>query len=63
MPLETQIEYFGFFGGLANVYGGGPTCAEESWRFIFNFAEWGLIFFLIYFICATSKILKSSRQG
>ena len=63
MPLETQIEYFGFFGGLANVYGGGPTCAEESWRFIFNFAEWGLIFFLVYFICTASKILKSSRQG
>ena len=33
MPLHTQIEYFGLFGGLANAYKGGPTCAEESWRF------------------------------
>ena len=56
MPLETQIEYFGLIGGLANVYKGGPTCAEESWRFIFNFAEWGLIFFIIYLFSSLFKV-------
>ena len=56
MPLETQIEYFGLFGGLANAFKGGPACAEESWRFIFNFAEWGLVFFIIYFIATLGKL-------
>ena len=56
MPLETQIEYFGLFGGLANAFKGGPTCAEESWRFIFNFAEWGLIFFIIYLLSTLIKL-------
>ncbi|MDB2489530.1 disulfide bond formation protein B, partial [Gammaproteobacteria bacterium] len=44
MPLIVQIEYFGFFGGIANAFKGGPTCAEVNWEFIFNFAEWGFIF-------------------
>ena len=58
MPLETQIEYFGFFGGIANAYKGGPTCAEVNWTFIFNFAEWGFIFFVIFFISSILKIFK-----
>jgi disulfide bond formation protein DsbB len=62
MPLETQIEYFGLFGGLANAFKGGPTCAEESWRFIFNFAEWGLVFFVMYFLATLLK-LKISLFG
>ena len=48
MPLETTIEFYGFFGGLYKTLQGGPSCADEGWRFIFNFAEWGLIFFLIF---------------
>ena len=58
MPLETQIEYFGFFGGIANAYKGGPTCAEVNWSFIFNFAEWGFIFFVIFFMSSILKIFK-----
>ena len=58
MPLETQIEYFGFFGGIANVYKGGPTCAEVNWSFIFNFAEWGFIFFLVFLVSSILKILR-----
>ena len=58
MPLGVQIEYFGFFGGIANAYKGGPTCAEVNWEFIFNFAEWGFIFFLVYFVGSISKIFR-----
>jgi disulfide bond formation protein DsbB len=58
MPLETQIEYFGFFGGIANAYKGGPTCAEVNWSFIFNFAEWGFIFFLVFLISSILKIFR-----
>jgi disulfide bond formation protein DsbB len=58
MPLETQIEYFGFFGGIANAYKGGPTCAEVNWSFIFNFAEWGFIFFLVFLVSSILKIFR-----
>ena len=58
MPLETQIEYFGFFGGIANAYKGGPTCAEVNWSFIFNFAEWGFLFFLVFLISSILKIFR-----
>jgi disulfide bond formation protein DsbB len=58
MPLNVQIEYFGFFGGIANAFKGGPTCAEVNWEFIFNFAEWGFIFFIVFFIASVLKIIK-----
>ena len=58
MPLNVQIEYFGFFGGIANAFKGGPTCAEVNWEFIFNFAEWGFIFFIVFFITSVLKIIK-----
>ena len=60
MPLETTIEFYGFFGGLYKTLQGGPSCAEEGWRFIFNFAEWGLIFFLafIFLLRATIDIIN-----
>ena len=60
MPLETQIEYFGFFAGISRAFEGGPTCAEDGWRFIFNFAEWALIFFAV-FVCASVLKLVSRK--
>jgi disulfide bond formation protein DsbB len=60
MPLETQIEYFGFFAGISRAFEGGPTCAEDGWRFIFNFAEWALIFFIV-FVCASALKLVSRK--
>ena len=60
MPLETQIEYFGFFAGISRAFEGGPTCAEDGWRFIFNFAEWALIFFAV-FVCDSALKLVSRK--
>ena len=59
MPLETQIEFFGFFQGIMNAFQGGPTCAEDGWRFIFNFSEWALIFFAIYITATLFKLIAS----
>ena len=56
MPLETQIEYFGFFAGIIRAFEGGPTCAEDGWRFIFNFAEWALIFFIVFVSASVLKL-------
>ncbi len=57
MPLETQIEYFGFFAGISRAFEGGPTCAEDGWRFIFNFAEWALIFFIVFVGASVLKLV------
>tara|TARA_B100000614_G_scaffold135904_1_gene120858 strand:- start:225 stop:665 length:441 start_codon:yes stop_codon:yes gene_type:complete len=46
MPFSTMVEYQGLFNALKMAYQGGPSCAEDGWRFIFNFAEWALIAFL-----------------
>ena len=60
MPFNTQVEYFGIFEAITKTFAGGPSCAEDGWRYIFNFAEWGFIFFLIYFIASVHTFLKAS---
>ncbi len=62
MPLETTIEFYGFFGGLYKTLQGGPSCAEEGWRFIFNFAEWGLIFFLAFIFLNLLNIFRELKK-
>lgn len=62
MPLETTIEFYGFFEGIYKTLQGGPSCAEEGWRFIFNFAEWGFIFFLIFLFLNLLKVFKALKK-
>ena len=62
MPLETTIEFYGFFGGIYRTLQGGPSCAEDGWRFIFNFAEWGLIFFLIFIFLNLLNVFKLLKK-
>ena len=56
MPFHTQIDYFGVFAAINRTLAGGPSCAEDGWRFILNFAEWGFLFFLIYLISTILRI-------
>ena len=56
MPLNTQIEYFGLLEAIKRTLVGGPSCAEDGWRFILNFAEWGFLFFLMFLIVTIIKI-------
>ncbi len=58
MPFHTMVEYFGIIEGIKKTLGGGPSCAEDGMRFIFNFAEWALIFFIIYFILSAKKLFS-----
>ena len=58
MPFHTQVEYFGLIEAINKTLAGGPSCAEDGWRFIFNFAEYGFIFFATYFILTTFKYRK-----
>ncbi|MAR95809.1 MAG: disulfide bond formation protein B [Gammaproteobacteria bacterium] len=56
MPFNTQIEYFGLLEAIRKTLSGGPSCAEDGWRFILNFAEWGFLFFLTFLIITIVKI-------
>ena len=58
MPFSTMVEYQGLFNALIMAYQGGPSCAEDGWRFIFNFAEWALIAFLGMIFLKTISALK-----
>ena len=58
MPFHAQVDYFGLFEAINRTLAGGPSCAEDGWRFIFNFAEYGFIFFATYLI---STIFKYRR--
>ena len=58
MPFSTMVEYQGLFSALIMAYQGGPSCAEDGWRFIFNFAEWALIAFLGMIFLKTISALK-----
>ena len=60
MPFNTQVEYFGIVEAITKTFAGGTSCAEDGWRYIFNFAEWGFIFFLIYFIASIHTFSKAS---
>ena len=59
MPLNAMIEYFGFIEGIKLAVMGGPSCAAEDWRFIFNFAEWALIFFTGFLGVNVTALIKS----
>ena len=59
MPFNTQVEYFGIIEAIKKTLAGGPSCAEDGWRFVFNFAEWGFIFFLVFLICTIFKLKNS----
>lgn len=59
MPLSTLLEYEGIFNGLRLAFLGGPSCAVEDWRLIFNFAEWSLIGFIVILLLFSSyKIMR-----
>ena len=56
MPFHTQVEYFGLIEAISRTLAGGPSCAEDGWRFLLNFAEWGFVFFFIYLISTLFKM-------
>ena len=58
MPFHTQVDYFGIVNAISRTIAGGPSCAEDGWRFILNFAEWGLLFFVIYLMTTLLRITK-----
>ena len=61
MPFHAQVDYFGIINAISRTIAGGPSCAEDGWRFILNFAEWGLLFFVIYLITSILRLIKIKK--
>ena len=55
-PFHISVEYEGIITTIKKTLEGGPSCAEDGMRFLFNFAEWGFIFFFVYLIATILKI-------
>jgi len=49
-PMDFLMDTLPIFEVIQTILLGDGNCAEYEWRFIFNFAEWALIFF-IFLLC------------
>jgi disulfide bond formation protein DsbB len=57
-PMDTLMEYLPLLEVIQKILLGDGNCAEYQWRFIFNFAEWALIFFIGLFFYNLYFFLK-----
>ena len=49
-PMDFLIDTLPFMELIQTILLGDGNCAEYQWRFIFNFAEWALLFFVMLFV-------------
>ena len=49
-PMDFLMDTLPFMELIQTILLGDGNCAEYQWRFIFNFAEWALLFFVMLFI-------------
>jgi len=57
-PMDFLMDTLPLFEAIQTILLGDGNCAEYEWRFILNFAEWAMLFFiflLIYNICFVIK--------
>ena len=59
-PMDFLMDTLPFFQVIQTILLGDGNCAEYEWRFILNFAEWALIFFILLFIYNIFFLLKKS---
>ena len=48
-PMDFLMDTLPIFEVIQTILLGDGNCAEYEWRFVFNFAEWALIFFIFLF--------------
>ena len=49
-PMDWLMDTLPFMELIQTILLGDGNCAEYQWRFIFNFAEWALLFFVMLFV-------------
>ena len=48
-PMDFLIDTLPLFEVIQTILLGDGNCAEYEWRFILNFAEWAIVFFIFLF--------------
>ena len=61
-PMDFLLDTLPFLEVIQTILKGDGNCAEIQWKFIFNFAEWALIFFVGLFLYNFYFFLKGLRK-
>ena len=62
-PMDFLMDTLPFFEVIQTILLGDGNCAEYEWRFIFNFAEWALIFFVFLFFYNFVFLFRKSGKA
>jgi len=62
-PMDFLMDTLPIFEVIQTILLGDGNCAEYEWRFIFNFAEWALIFFVFLFFYNFIFLFKKSSKA
>jgi disulfide bond formation protein DsbB len=61
-PLDFLVDTLPLMELIQTILLGDGNCAEYQWRFIFNFAEWALLFFVILFFYNLYFLLSGLKR-
>ena len=61
-PMDFLLDTLPIFEVIQTILM-GDNCAEYDWRFIFNFAEWALIFFVFLFFYNLFFLFKKAVKA
>ena len=62
-PMDFLLDTLPIFEVIQTILMGDGNCAEYDWRFIFNFAEWALIFFVFLFFYNLFFLFKEAVEA
>ena len=62
-PMDFLLDTLPIFEVIQTILMGDGNCAEYDWRFIFNFAEWALIFFVFLFFYNLFFLFKKAVKA
>ena len=62
-PMDFLLDTLPIFEVIQTILLGDGNCAEYDWRFIFNFAEWALIFFVFLFFYNLFFLFKKAVKA
>ena len=61
-PMDFLLDTLPIFEVIQTILLGDGNCAEYDWRFILNFAEWALIFFVFLFFYNLFFLFKKATK-
>jgi disulfide bond formation protein DsbB len=62
-PMDFLMDTLPIFEVIQTILLGDGNCAEYEWRFIFNFAEWALVFFVFLFFYNFVFLFRKSSKA